>query len=301
MCGPGVVTGAPARSTHGAQTMADALGDIARRLAAAGVPRARAEARLLLAHATGLGPEAILGHPDRSVDPAAAARLAVLVERRLQREPLAQIVGVREFWSLPFQVTADTLTPRPDSETLIEAALAAVSDRAAPLRTLDLGTGTGCLLLALLSEMPRSTGIGIDCSGRAIAVARQNAADLGLAERAEFRTGDWTNEVNERFNLVITNPPYIRTEDIDDLEPEVSRYEPRLALDGGADGLDNYRAIAAGLTGVLAEGGVAVLEVGDGQADAVSRILSAVGLREVARRRDLAGVVRCVVAGWSGL
>jgi release factor glutamine methyltransferase len=217
----------------------------------------------------------------------------------VRREPLAQIVGVREFWSLPSAVTADTLTPRPDSETLIEAALAAVADRQAALRILDLGTGTGCLLLALLSEMPHSTGLGIDCSDKAIAVARRNAAALGLSARAEFLVGDWTNGVNERFNLVITNPPYIRTEDLPGLEPEVSRYEPRLALDGGADGLASYRAIAGGLAGVLAPDGVAVLEVGAGQADAVQRILRQAGLRETACRDDLGGVARCLVAGWS--
>lgn len=278
-------------------TVAEALRAIAPRLAAAGVPHARAEARLLLAHAAGLTQETIIGYPERLLDGAAQARLQALVERRARREPLAQITGTREFWSLPFRVSGATLTPRPDSETLIEAALAAVPDRLAPLRILDLGTGTGCLLLALLWEMPRSTGLGIDLSEAAVAVARQNAADLRLSDRARFRRDDWMNGVNERFNLVITNPPYIASAELDGLEPEVSRFEPRTALDGGADGLESYRAIARGLDGVLADGGAAVFEVGAGQADAVAQILTAAGLQEKARRFDLAGIARCLVVG----
>jgi release factor glutamine methyltransferase len=277
-------------------SVAEALHRIAPRLAAAGVQQARTEARLLVAHATGLAQEAIIGHPERLLDDAAQVRLAELVERRAGREPFAQIVGVREFWSLPFKVTADTLTPRPDSETLIEAALDGVDDPAAPLRVLDLGTGTGCLLLALLSAMPRSTGLGIDLSEAAVAVARQNAAALGLAGRATFSTGDWMDAVDERFNLVITNPPYIETGVIDRLEPEVSRYEPRLALDGGLDGLQSYRAIASGLDRVLAEHGIAVMEVGAGQAQAVCRILAEAGFAEPLQRADLAGTTRCLIA-----
>jgi release factor glutamine methyltransferase len=276
-------------------SIGEALHRVAPQLAAAGVPGARAEARLLLAHAAGLTQETIVGHPERLLEQDAAHRLAALVERRVRREPLAQITGLREFWSLPFRVSADTLTPRPDSETLVEAVLAEVPDHTAPLRILDLGTGTGCLLLALLSEMPRAMGLGVDLSEAAIEVARRNAAELKLADRARFAPGDWMNKVNERFNLVVTNPPYVASAELDRLEPEVSCYEPRLALDGGADGLRSYHAIAGGLDRVLAEDGLAAFELGAWQAEAVARILAKAGFRERVRRTDLAGIPRCLV------
>jgi release factor glutamine methyltransferase len=278
-------------------SIAEALRDARQALAAAGVESPQGEARLLLAHATGIATEGLVAHPERKLDTTQGERFSALLARRVRREPMAHILKQREFWSLPFRVTADTLTPRPESETLIEAALAGLTDRRAPLRILDLGTGTGCLLLALLGELPRATGVGVDRSIAALAVAEENARRLGLVPHAAFRPGDWGRGLGERFNLVITNPPYIRTQDIGTLEPEVAVYEPPLALDGGADGLEAYRAIAAELAGLLAEGGFAVLEIGAGQADAVSGIMMAAGLQEPAVHADLAGVPRCLVAG----
>jgi release factor glutamine methyltransferase len=279
----------------GAPTIAAALDSAARRLAAAAIPEPRREARLLLGEAAALGIEALLAYPERSLAAAAAMRFETLVARRAAREPLAQILGRREFWSLSFEVTRDTLVPRPESETLVEAGLALVTDRDAPLRLLDLGTGTGCLLLALLSELPRARGLGIDLSAAALAVAERNAAALGLAGRAEFALGDWGAASGRTFDLVVSNPPYVPEADIATLEPEVARHEPALALAGGPDGLACYRALARSLPGLLAPGGRAALEVGLGQMDAVAGIMAAAGLAEQGRRLDLAGIPRCLI------
>ena len=213
---------------------------------------------------------------------------------RAAREPLALIVGWREFWSLRFRVSPATLIPRPDSETLVEAALAARPDSATPLRVLDLGTGTGCLLLAFLSERPRAFGIGIDRSIDAVRLARRNARDLGLADRATFLAGDWAGAVEARFDLVLGNPPYIPTPDLAGLMPEVRAHEPAGALDGGADGLTAHRAILADLPRLLTPGGRAILEVGAGQREAVAGLAALAGLRAEARH-DLGGVARAVI------
>jgi len=293
------VTAAP-RASHrpaGAAPQGDVAGALAAAAAGldrAGVAAARREARLLLGAALGLGPEAIIAHPERPLSAAEADRFATLVQRRSRREPLSRILGRREFWGLEFRVTADTLDPRPDSETVVQAALDAVTDRQGPLTVLDLGTGTGCLLLALLSELPRARGLGIDASAAAVETACDNATALGLAGRAAFAVGDWGRGVAGPFNLIVTNPPYVATGEVERLAPEVVRYEPRSALDGGADGMDRYRALAPDLTRLLAAMGRAVVEIGDGQADAVAAILAAAGLREVERRADLAGIVRCL-------
>jgi release factor glutamine methyltransferase len=266
------------------------------RLQAACVGEARREARLLLAAAIGIDQTALLADPDRLVEQQAAARFAAYVGRREQREPVSRILGTREFWSLTFRVTPATLDPRPDSETLIEAALAAVAGRAAALRILDLGTGTGCLLLALLAELPHATGLGIDLDAAAVAAAQANARDLGLADRAVFRVGDWLAGEAEFFDVVVANPPYIPAADIDLLEPEVARWEPRRALAGGADGLDAYRILAPQIAARLQPEGVAVLEFGAGQDQAVARILMSSGLEIRGFRHDLGGVLRCVLA-----
>jgi release factor glutamine methyltransferase len=208
---------------------------------------------------------------------------------------MAHILGRREFWSLDFAVTSDTLTPRPDSETLVAAVLDIVAGRDRPLGILDLGTGTGCLLLALLHELPNATGVGVDRSAAALAVALGNAQALGLAPRVQFHEGDWGEGLTGRFDVVISNPPYIVSADVPNLSPEV-RHEPRLALDGGADGLDAYRALAPHVGRLLEPAGVAVLEIGEGQAPAVEEILRTAGLKPVDRRRDLAGIERCIVA-----
>jgi release factor glutamine methyltransferase len=230
----------------------------------------------LLAHAHGVTPEALLRDP---AAPADMTSLVALVARREAHEPLALIVGHREFWSLEFAVSPATLIPRPESETLIEAAIAAFANREPPQLVLDLGTGTGCLLLAALSEFPAAVGIGVDRSAEAAALAAGNAAALHLADRALFMCGDWTDALSARFDLVLGNPPYIPTADLAGLMPEVALYEPRTALDGGKDGATAYRQLVPGIARMLTPTGVAVLEIGADQAE------TAIGL---ARRTGLA-------------
>jgi release factor glutamine methyltransferase len=211
---------------------------------------------------------------------------------------MSHILGRREFWSLEFQVTPDVLTPRPDSETLIEAVLDRIKDRSRGVRIADLGVGSGCLLLALLNELPNATGLGIDRSPAALVVARENAKQLGLAARAEWREGDWLHGVSERFDVIVSNPPYIASGTLAALEPEL-RYEPRAALDGGLDGLDAYRTSAPMLAAALSADGIVALEIGHDQGDAVAAILEQAGLDVRARRADLSGRERCLVAAAS--
>ena len=276
-------------------TIGDALDAAARALGDAGVPEPRRDAQVLLARALGAGRETVLGHSERLLTPAQHAAVDAFVERRRAREPVAYILGRQEFWSLDFLVTRDTIIPRPDSETVVEAALAEVADRAAPLSVLDLGTGCGCLLLALLSELPGAWGVGIDVSAGALDVARSNAARLGLAGRAAFVRGDWGRSLGGRFDSIVVNPPYVGDAEIGTLAPEITAFEPRIALAGGAGGLAAYRDLAADLPRVLAPGGAAVLEVGAGQAASVAAIVADDGLVETGRRRDLAGIERCIV------
>jgi len=276
--------------------LGEALRAAGERLARAGIDSPALDARLLLAEATGFAPPALALHAAEPLDPAAAEHFAALIDRRERREPVAYILGRRGFWTLDLAVTPATLDPRPDSETVIEAVLAALPDRAAPLRLLDFGTGSGCLLLALLAELPAATGLGIDRSPEALAVAAANAAACGLAGRASFRRGDWGAGLEGRFDVIVSNPPYIPTAEIDRLEPEVARFEPRGALDGGADGLEAYRRLAPDFLRLLAPGGLAALEVGHDQAAAVTALFAAAGMIPVGTRCDLGGYERCVLA-----
>jgi release factor glutamine methyltransferase len=256
-------------------------------LRSAGIENPAREARLLLASAL------VCSMTDLLRDPAAQLDLTlyeVLLGRRAAREPMAQIVGRQGFWSLDFLVSTATLIPRPDSETIVEAALALPS----PARVLDLGTGTGCLLLSVLHERPAAFGVGVDLSLAAAALARRNADCLGLAARSAFLCGDWAEALNGRFDLILSNPPYIDGSAIAGLMPEIARYEPRLALNGGHDGLDCYRSIVRRLPALLAPGGAAVLELGIGQGSAVAALGRSAGL--IARfRPDLAGIDRAIV------
>jgi release factor glutamine methyltransferase len=226
--------------------------------------------------------------------PADMASLVPLVARRESHEPLALIVGHREFWSLEFAVSPATLIPRPESETLIETAVAAFAGREPPRLLLDLGTGTGCLLLAALSEFPAAVGIGVDRSAAAAALAARNAVALNLADRALFVCGDWADALSARFDLVLCNPPYIRTEDLGSLMPEVVHYEPHTALDGGEDGAGAYRRLVPGLPRLLTPKGVAVLEIGVGQAETAIGPARRAGLA-TELRPDLRGIPRALV------
>jgi release factor glutamine methyltransferase len=265
------------------------------RLAEAGIDSARLDARVLLGKALGVDGTWLFNHAEDEVKDESA--FAALIERRLNREPVSLILGHREFWSLDFTVTRDTLAPRPDSETLIEAVLAELPDRGRALSLLDLGTGTGCLLLSLLSELPAARGIGADLNPATLAVAESNAEKLGLRGRAEFILSDWWQNISGRHDVILSNPPYIPSGDIDGLDPEVAKFEPLGALDGGSDGLGAYRRLAAGAGNFLAEQGVIAFEVGAGQARDVASLLAEAGLRVRQVRKDLAGIERCVVAG----
>ncbi|MEZ5830066.1 MAG: peptide chain release factor N(5)-glutamine methyltransferase [Dongiaceae bacterium] len=276
-------------------TTGDLLKAAAAQLAGAGIDGALREARLLLLEAAGVPIATQIAFPERIIEPPALELFRALVARRATREPMAQILGRREFWSITFKVTADTLDPRPDSETLVQAVLDQVADRSAALKLVDFGTGTGCLLLALLHELPNATGLGVDVSAAALAVARQNADALGLGTRASFRQAEWDDGLSPSFDILISNPPYIPSGDIADLQPEVSAFEPRLALDGGADGLVAYRRLAPAAARLLAAEGLAAFEVGIGQSDSVAAIGRAAGLRHIATAHDLGAVPRCVL------
>lgn len=278
---------------NGPASIGECLAAAARRLTEAGIPDARRESRSILAHALGIEPVAVLGYPERPVGD--TSRFEELIERRAAREPLSHLTGHREFWSLDFAVTPDTLDPRPDSETVVEAALKRFTGRAAPASILDLGAGTGCLLLALLHELPDAAGVGVDILPAAVEVARGNAEKLGLGGRARFFVGDWGAALAGPFDLIVANPPYIPTGEIAGLQREVAQYEPRRALDGGPDGLEGYRALAGDLGRLLAPKGAAILEFGMGQANNVAHILESSGLHVEDFAADLSGALRCAV------
>lgn len=280
------------------QTVAAALAAGRRALREAGILSAALDAELLLGSVLGCRREAVLTSGNRPLEKASAAAYATLLERRLAREPVARILGEREFRSLSFRLNPETLVPRPDSETLIDAALDILHPPERDWRLLDLGTGSGCLLLALLDVLPAATGLGTDISADALAAARDNAERLGLAGRAEFAEGAWRAAVpeGESFDLVLSNPPYVPTAEIDRLMPEVAGFEPRRALDGGPDGLDAYRRIAAEASPMLRPGGHLLLELGHGQSQAVAAILLQARYRVEGLRPDLAGIERVVIA-----
>lgn len=281
-------------------SVAGLLAEAASRLEAAGVEDPRRDARLLLAEALDVPAHRLILEPNEMVPEAAASLFAAYLDRRLAREPVARILGRREFWSLDFRVTPATLDPRPDSETLVEAVLAAFPDRNRALRVVDFGTGTGCLLLAVLSEYPHATGLGIDMAPEAVATARLNAGDLGLTDRAEIRLGDWGQGVEGPFDIILSNPPYIEAGIVGTLAPEVALFDPVLALAGGDDGLAAYRALIPHVARLLSPEGRGFLELGAGQGDAVAAIAGDSGLAVLERRADLAGITRCLVLGYQG-
>ena len=286
------------------QTLEAALLAAARTLRDGGIETASLDGRLLLCHASGLTHEALIARNREALPPEAVSLFEGYVARRLRGEPVSRIKGNKEFYGRCFEVDAHTLDPRPDTETLIEAALALVAEKGwqdRPLRLLDLGTGSGCILLTLLAELPSAEGVGADISEGALRRAAENANRLGLAERAHFIATDWFEGVSGQFDLVLSNPPYIASAEIAGLAREVAGYDPMLALDGGVDGLDAYRRIAQNAAGALQDGGQLVVEIGPTQADAVADIFRAAGLsiEEDAVRFDLAGRARCVLAGRS--
>jgi release factor glutamine methyltransferase len=278
------------------ETIGVVLAETAAALAAAGCEEPRRRARWVVAAALRMSVAEVFGRPERVLGAAEQARIAALRDRLAAREPLGRVLGHREFWGLDFALSPETLEPRPESETIIEAVLARLCDRRAPYRFLDLGTGTGCLLLALLSEYPRASGVGVDLAPGAAATARLNAAALGLHGRAAFVADDWGGALTGGFDAVVANPPYIATPALAGLMPEVRDHDPRLALDGGEDGLAAYRAIAADLSRLLVPGGLFAGEVGMGQQAVVAATVAAGGLAVETTLPDLAGIPRCLVA-----
>lgn len=292
----------------GLPTLATLLADARKRLTAAGVDTAAIDARLLVEAATGASRLDLLAATDRTVTADAAARLDGWVDRRATGEPVGRILGVASFYGFEFALGPDTLEPRPDTETLVEVALAAVrsgriagaSADGAGLRLLDLGTGTGAIAVALLAKMPGASGIATDLSPGALDVARKNAVRNGVAGRLDFALGDFFAPVAGSFGLIVSNPPYIASDVIAGLDREVRLHDPRLALDGGPDGLDAYRAILAGIGDHLAAGGLLAVEIGWDQGDAVAALFRTAGLMEIEVHRDLGGRER-VVSGRRGM
>ncbi|MCB2124143.1 MAG: peptide chain release factor N(5)-glutamine methyltransferase [Rhodobacteraceae bacterium] len=276
-------------------TGAEALADAVRRLKAAGIDSAAGDARRLLAHALGVAPDRVTLVAPEEMPPEAEARFLAAVAARAARQPVAQITGTRDFFGRSFLVTRDTLDPRPETELLVAAALERPF-----VKMLDLGTGTGCILLSCLAGMPVATGTGTDVSAAALEVARENARRLGLSGRARFLAADWFAAVPGKFDLIVSNPPYIAEAEMAGLAPEVRDWEPRGALTPGGDGLDAHRAIAAGAGARLMAGGRLILEIGPTQAAAVSALLVAEGFAAPEVRRDLDGRDRVVIAAKGG-
>jgi release factor glutamine methyltransferase len=279
-------------------TRGAALKEVAARFTAAGIATPALDARVIIANALRIDAGALFARPDEPLGDG-AARVAASAARRLAGEPVARILGRREFWGLMFELSPLTLVPRPETETLVSATLAwcrRTGRGRGPLSLLDLGTGSGAILVALLSELPAAHGVGVDIAPEALVTARRNAARHGVAPRAAFLAGRWTAPLKGPFDIVVANPPYVTTSDILTLAPEVKDHDPVAALDGGHDGLEAYRAIAAGLAGQLEEGGMVALEVGQGQAAAVSALLEQIGLAHIETVHDLSGIRRVVVA-----
>jgi len=285
-------------TAHG-MTLAQARRALTQQFRAADLETPELDARVLIGHALGLDHAGLIAAAAQPLSAADAAQVDSFARRRLAGEPVARITGTREFWGLPFIVTADVLVPRPETETVVETALALTGpDRTAAPRILDIATGSGAILLALLSELPNAQGAGSDIDRAALGVARRNATQLGLADRAEFIASNYGAAIGGRFDLVVSNPPYIASSEIATLAREVRDHDPRHALDGGTDGLSAYRAIVADAVRLLAPGGYLVLEIGQGQENDVAQLLTNAEFILIGEpRRDLAGIARVLVAG----
>jgi len=281
------------------RVLKDVLGALAQSFEQAGIHEGAAlDARLLMQHILKLDHNGIILHAARVLTEEEFCAALPLIHRRLRREPIARILGQREFWSLPFLIEEDTLEPRPDTETLVEAALSVVSDKKQTLRVLDLGTGTGCVLLSLLHELKFATGLGVDVSPKAVETARANSAHLGLDQRSNFIVSDWFSCVDGVFDLIVANPPYISSNEIAKLEPEVALYDPLRALDGGDTGLKAYDTILTQISSYCGDHCWVLFECGANQADELMERLEtspfANNISNSLIRSDLAGIARVV-------
>ncbi|MDR1828732.1 MAG: peptide chain release factor N(5)-glutamine methyltransferase, partial [Methylobacteriaceae bacterium] len=279
-------------------TVAGALARARGLLAAHGIESAALDARLLLQQAAGLSAAEMVSRARSALSPDVVNDFDALVARRLQREPVSRILGVREFWGMRFALNPATLDPRPDTETLVDLTLALIPDKTAPLRLLDLGCGSGCIVLALLKELPRATGTGVDSAPDAVAISAKNAAWNGINSpqhrRATFLLSNWTAAVTGEFDIIVSNPPYIPTSEVDALQPEVWLYDPRAALDGGEDGLRAFDALFRECPRLLSPGGFLAVEIGDGQQPAVTDLASCHGFALLHSRNDYAGIPRAM-------
>ena len=283
-------------------SVGEAIQFLAQSFGASGVEHPEADARIIVGHALHLDRTRLLSQSDRVLDARESSVISALAGRRLRHEPVSRIIGQKEFWSLPITVTPDVLVPRPETETVIEAALDFVVRsglRMEKLRVLDIGTGSGALLLALLQELPAASGVGTDISAAAIEVARANARRCGLDDRCTFIECAIAEGVEDPFDLVVSNPPYIAHDEIASLAPEVREFDPAVALDGGKDGLDAYRSIAAEARRILAPGGRMFVELGIGQEAQVRALFTKAGLSVGVPRKDLAGIQRVLGAGFT--
>lgn len=277
------------------ETLVQAWKSSRARLDAAGVDQPAIDARLMLEAAAGVGRMEILTDPHRQLTDEQQAILDAYLDRRARREPISHILGRKGFWKIMVTVTPQVLTPRADTETVVETALGHFPD-GMKFTMLDLGVGSGAILLAILAERPAARGLGVDISEEALAVARENAANLDLSGRVSLLRGDWTAGLGAaQFDLVTVNPPYIPSQDIEGLDPEVRDHEPRLALDGGPDGLDAYRILAPEILRVLKPGGLFLVEIGFDQSPAVEALFKAAGARDVTTKKDLSTNDRVVI------
>jgi release factor glutamine methyltransferase len=272
---------------------------LSQKFEALGIETAALDARLLIQHAAAINHAAFIRDASRPMGPAELEALRPLVARRMAREPISRILDKAEFWSLPFNLSADTLDPRPDTETLVELALELYPPKTTrTLKLLDLGTGSGCILLSLLSEWSAATGVGADISASALAMADQNARTLGLEGRAAFVRSNWFEMISGQFELIVSNPPYIPTAEIETLSAEVAQYDPMAALDGGPSGIEPYKLLFEGAPQHLAPGGWLIVEFGCGQLEEIYQLLEASPLGRIMKQRevraDLAGIDRCL-------
>ena len=277
------------------QTFTNVIIKAKKQLQFARIDEPQREARLLLSYVTGLSMSKIFSNPDKELNSVEHEAFDGLILRRLKHEPISHLLGKREFWSLNFLVGPQVLDPRPASETLVETGLKYFNNHDASFSVLDLGTGSGCLVLSVLSERPHAHGLGIDVSSVALGIARQNATLHSLSERVTFKYGDWGRNVNGEFDLILCNPPYIATSEKNDLSFGIIDFEPSIALFGGFDGLNAYRKLSDDISKLLSSKGIAIIEFGQGQCKSVSEIFKKAGLFQIATRKDLSGITRCGV------
>ena len=276
-------------------TIGSVLKSAASKLSAAGIQNSKLDSKILLCHVAEIDPCSLFSNIDQELNVKTLKCFEELVQRRLLREPVSHLIGEREFWSLSFDVSADVLDPRPASETLIQAAVDFVGNKEKHISALDIGTGSGCLIISLLTELRFAKGVGIDISEPALTIARRNAEKNLVHKRIKFFKSFWGENLSKNFEIILCNPPYISENERGSLEPEVCDYEPECALFGGNDGLSAFRQLAPNIYRLLKPGGFAIIECGRGQAQSVIKIFSNADIRHIETRLDIDGIERCCI------